>query len=367
MNIDRLRKVDRLLGIPWVHLLSSFRGAGSPSTLRRALVVKLFGLGNLIMLTPALRALRGAFPGLEIDLLTFAQNEGAARMYPQLLARAHLVPYSVLPLAVGLSRIIARERGRYDLIVDAEQFIRYTSMVSLLLAPRMLAGLPTPGSRKSRAYHVWIPYREDRPLAREYLDLAVEIARRFGKKAEEPDRLVAPSIDPSSAAKVSALVPQPSIGVCVGGRSDAMEKRYPHWEPLLRRLRTLGLPFVFTGTSEEAPAIRPLHAAVGGVDLAGKLTQLELVEVLRRTSIFLSNDTGPLHLAAATGAFTVGFFGPTDPRVYRPYTPRHLVLWDPRNVPSITNRDEKRRPTGQVFWVPPEEAFERIRSAYDRS
>lgn len=360
MNIDLLRAVDRAVGIPWVHLLSAFRGSDLPRTVRRALIVKLFGLGNLIMLTPAMRALHSAFPGLDLGVLTFEQNAGAVRMYPHLLSHAHLVPYSVLPLAGALGRVIVGRRAKYDLVIDAEQFIRYTAMASLLLAPGALAGLPTPQSRKSRAYHVWVPYREDRPLAREYLDLAVAVARAFGRGAEEPDRLIAPAIDPAAAAKAASLVPSPSIGVCVGGRADAMEKRYPHWVPLLRRLKTLGLPFVFTGTADESPAVRAVHSEVGGIDLSGKLTQVELVEAIRRTSLVLSNDTGPLHLAAACGTFCVGFFGPTDPKVYSPYTPRKLILHDPRNVPSITNRDEKRRHAGGVFWIGPDEAAERI-------
>lgn len=357
MNVDFLRVVDRRMGVPWVAFLSAFRGDRLPRDVRRILVVKLFGLGNLLMLTPALRALRSGFPGAEIDVLTFEQNAGVARMYPHLISRAHLVPYRVLPLAAALGRIVAAHRGVYDLVIDAEQFIRYTAMVSLLLAPRAIAGIPTPGSGKVRACHISIPYREDRPLAREYLDLAVEIGRRFGRRVEEPESLLPPAVDPAAAARAAELVPAGAIGVCVGGRADAMEKRYPHWVPLLKKLRG---EFVFTGTAEEAAAVRAVQSEVGGLDLAGKLGQVELVEAIRRCSLFLSNDTGPLHLAAACGVKVVGFFGPTDPRVYAPYTPRKIVVWDPRNVPSITNRDEKRSRHRPVHWVDPDEAVRLI-------
>lgn len=360
MNIDLLRVVDRAVGIPWVHFLSAFRRNRPPRDLRRALIVKLFGLGNLVMLTPAMRALRSAFPDLELDVLTFEQNAGAGRMYPHLISRSLLVPYRVFPLAGALARIIAERRGHYDLVIDAEQFIRYTAMASLLLAPRVLAGLPTPTSWKTRAYHVFIPYREDRPLAREYLDLAVEIGRRFGRRVEEPDALVAPAVDAAAAARAAELVPEGAIGVCVGGRADALAKRYPHWVPLLRAVKTLGRDLVFTGTADESAAVRAVQSEVGGIDLSGKISQIELVEVIRRCSLFLSNDTGPLHLAAACGVKVAGFFGPTDPKVYAPYTPDKLILFDPRTVPSITNRDEKAAGEHPVFWVEPGEAFTKI-------
>ena len=53
---------------------------------------------------------------------------------------------------------------------------------------------------------------------------------------------------------------------------------------------------------------------------------LDLAEVLRRAAVFVSADTGPMHLAAACGTRCVALFGPKDPAVYRPWGTGHVVL-----------------------------------------
>lgn len=371
VHIDLMRLVDRALGIPAVGILSAFRPGVHPARLRRALVIKLFGLGNIVMVAPAVQVLKSAFPGLEVELLTFAPNGGAARLYRRLFSRAHLLRYSAAALAPELAAFVLRRRSAYDLVFDAEQFIRLAAMVALALRPPLCAGLPTPGCRKGRAYDVCVLYREDRPLPLEYLDLARAVAGTLGRTAEIPTSLVEPEVDPGAAERaervLGALPPGTfRVAVCVGGRKDARIKRYPsgHWKRLLGRLAGADprIRFVFTGTAEESAEVRAAAEGVPRVlDLSGRLGLLELVEVLRRMDLVLSNDTGTIHLAAAAGRWCVGFYGPTDPEVYGPFTPRRLILRDPRNIDQITNRREKSNEGAPVYWVSPEEAFERIR------
>lgn len=371
VHITLMRLVDRALGIPAAGILSAFRPGIRPDRLRRALVIKLFGLGNIVMLAPAVQVLKSAFPGLEVDLLTFAPNGGAARLYGRLFARAHLLHYSAASVVPELAAFVLRHRGAYDLVFDAEQFIRLAVMVALALRPLLCAGLPTPGCRKGRMYDVRVVCREDRPLPLEYLDLARAVAETLGRTVEIPTSLVEPEADPEAARRAERFLgPLPPgifrVAVCVGGRKDALIKRYPsgHWRRLLSRLVEVDprIHFIFTGTSGEVDEVRAAAEGVPHVlDLSGRLNLQELVEVLRRVDLVLSNDTGTIHLAAATGRWCVGFYGPTDPAVYGPFTPRRLILRDPRNIDQITNRREKSSEGAPVYWVSPEEALERIR------
>lgn len=371
VDIGLLRRIDRAFGLPLTGLLSAGIAQRPRGRLSRVLVIKLFGLGNIVMLAPAVQALHSAFPGLRVDLLTFAPNAGGAALYRRLYRRAYLLRYSMATLPVDLVTFVQRRRNRYDLVIDAEQFIRLAGLMALLLRPHFTAGIPTPDSGKARAFTVHIPYREDRPLAREYLDLAEAVAAAFGRKADVPDGLVAPDHDPDADAKAADLLsalPKDGrrIGVCVGGRADAMLKRYPRddWHRLLERIvkDDPKAHLVFTGTPSETAEVRAVTAGLPRcLDLSGRMTQVELAAVLRSMDTVLSNDTGTLHLAAATGTRTAGFFGPTDPTVYAPYTGNCLVIHDPRNVPQITNRSEKRHEGAPVYWPTPDEAFERLR------
>jgi heptosyltransferase-3 len=84
------------------------------------------------------------------------------------------------------------------------------------------------------------------------------------------------------------------------------------------RIAVLGGP----GAGERAMAEPVLAALPGAVDLVGTLSLPEVAAVLRRAALFLGNDSGLMHLAAAAGAPTLGLFGQSDPREYGPAGPR---------------------------------------------
>jgi ADP-heptose:LPS heptosyltransferase len=68
-------------------------------------------------------------------------------------------------------------------------------------------------------------------------------------------------------------------------------------------------------------------AASPGVVLGPATESLgDLIELIRRAALFVSSDTGPMHLAAASGVRCVALFGPKDPRVYGPFGDGHVVV-----------------------------------------
>ena len=62
------------------------------------------------------------------------------------------------------------------------------------------------------------------------------------------------------------------------------------------------------------------------INLAGASSLLELAALLKKASLMISNDSGPMHLAAALGTPVIGLFGPTDPRRVGPYGVGHVAL-----------------------------------------
>jgi len=72
------------------------------------------------------------------------------------------------------------------------------------------------------------------------------------------------------------------------------------------------------GETEQAMAAPLLAALPGAIDLVGRLTLPEVVACLERCDLFVGNDSGLMHLAAAAGTPTIGLFGPTDAATYAP-------------------------------------------------
>jgi len=80
------------------------------------------------------------------------------------------------------------------------------------------------------------------------------------------------------------------------------------------------------GPAEQAMAAPLLHALPASVDLVGKLSLPEVAACLERAVLFIGNDSGLMHLAAAAGTATIGLFGPTDAATYAPAGPNAVAV-----------------------------------------
>ncbi|MEI6083622.1 MAG: glycosyltransferase family 9 protein, partial [Verrucomicrobiota bacterium] len=81
---------------------------------------------------------------------------------------------------------------------------------------------------------------------------------------------------------------------------------------------------VLTGSAAESDRLDGI--AQGRRNLAGKTDLLELAELYRQCAVVITNDSGPMHLAAAVGTPVIAIFGPTDPALTGPYGRQHTVL-----------------------------------------
>ena len=97
-----------------------------------------------------------------------------------------------------------------------------------------------------------------------------------------------------------------------------------------------GRLMVLGGPGDEALA-RSLKDSAGRrfINLAGKVDPLTAFACLKRARIFIGNDSGAMHLAAAAGAPTIGLFGPSDERLYAPWGEHARVVRGPRSFEQI--------------------------------
>ena len=94
---------------------------------------------------------------------------------------------------------------------------------------------------------------------------------------------------------------------------------------------------IFGGPGDEAHS-KPVHDALpdaGVFDLTGKLYLTDVAACLSRARLFVGNDSGVMHIAAAMGTPTLGLFGPSDERLYGPYGEKCAVVRGPRNFDTI--------------------------------
>lgn len=127
-------------------------------------------------------------------------------------------------------------------------------------------------------------------------------------------------------ARAAALLPGEGPVIGLGPTANWTGKVWPpeRFVALFRALAAGPLPgaraavFAGPGEAERALAAPVLAALPDAIDLAGRLTLPEAAACLRRCALFIGNDSGLMHLAAAAGAPTLGLFGPTPASEYAP-------------------------------------------------
>ena len=359
ISIQRLQRADRLLGPAALALLAPLRAAArrDRAAVKRILVMKFWGIGSLQLMTPAVRALRERFPGARIELLTLRQNRG--------FAEATGVFDGVTTLDVGgagwarlffriAALVLELRRRRYDAAFDFEFLTRFSAVVALLSGAPARHGFVSARARRGAIHTVTVPFRADRHVAENFLglvgapDAAVAASDLVPPRIERRDRVEAACalLEAGLEGDGPLVVLNPNAGAL------ALERRWPaeRFSEVARALlRDDGARIALIGTADErglcAEIAAPLQAAHAGrvADLAGRLSMGGLAALLVEARAFLTNDSGPMHVAAALGVPTIALFGPETPVAYGPIGARATWLWRPPSCSPCINVDDNKR------------------------
>ncbi|MBR0679844.1 glycosyltransferase family 9 protein [Roseomonas eburnea] len=271
----------------------------------RILFITSTRIGDAVLSTGLLDHLMRAHPDARFTIAVGRVAEGVFRRMPGL---ERIIPIEKKRFGLhwlGLWSQVAFRR--WDLVVD----LRGSAIAWLLLAKRraVMRGGRRPGHRLLHIAQTLGVSPAPRPVA------------WFG--AEE-------------AARAEALLPSGAPVLALGPTANWVRKVWPadrflHLARLLTgpggalegaRIVVLGGP----GEQERAMAAPVLAGLPGAVDLVGALDLPEAAAVLARCALFVGNDSGLMHLSAATGTPTIGLFGPTPASEYAPVGARALAV-----------------------------------------
>jgi heptosyltransferase-2 len=315
--------------------------------LNRLLVVKLADIGDLLTVTPTLRALRELHPNATIDLLATphsAEVVGGLSSVDRLVlfqkrlfdsARALARPRS---LAEAL-RLGARLRaGRYDAVLICHHLntryggLKYAALALATGAPRRL-GLD---SGLGRAWFLTERAADSGFGAVHETDYWLRVAELLDLGRPIPIGRYLPEVSIGAEAEASSadLLPDGpglSIAVHAGSGSFSVARRWPveRFAEVANALaRRHGARIILVGGPDEVELTRRLAGLIeaAATMVAGRTTLPELAAVLRRCGLFVGNDSGLMHLAAAVRTPVVAVFGPTNERAWGPYG---FAEWQP--------------------------------------
>ena len=310
--------------------------------LRHILVVRFAALGGVLMTTPALHALRAAGPAdRTVTLLT---SSAGAETAPLLQDVDDVIAYDPPWTRAGTARrppapdldMIERLRARE--FEAAAVFATYTQSPLPAVFLCYLAGIPLRAAHcrenPGRLLTHWIPETEPEMQMRHDVRRQLDLAAAVGAPAPDaPLRLALPE---GVADRALALLERAGVDlgepwIVVHPGASTPSHRYPAWSyaDVVRRLvREDRLQVVITGGSDELELAQDLAAGARCAVLAGQTTFEQLAGIISQSALLLSNNTGPVHVAAAFGVPVVDLYALTAPQ-YRPWlVPSRVISHD---------------------------------------
>ena len=278
----------------------------------RILIVKPSSLGDVVHALPTVARLRRLFPGAHLAWLINRELSPLLDHCPLVNDRIEFDRHGAATWLPLLARL---RRERFDLVVDLQGLLRSGLMTSATRAPRRL-GLSD--AREGARFF----YNEIVSVPRAH---AVE---RYLKVA---DHLGCPP-GPVEFPLGLSPIPQHRSLIAVHPSARWATKLWgdDRFTELIRRLPAERV--VMTGSAVDCARVDTIleaarfGASVAPRNLAGQTGLFALAELFARCAVVITNDSGPMHLAAAVGTPVVAIFGPTDPALTGPYGKGHVVL-----------------------------------------
>jgi len=272
-------------------------------------------LGDAVMSLPTLKSLKIMMPRSRVIVLTKPAFADLYRGAPEV---DEVVSHERGGMSVWVRTVKELKKRKFDAALVLPRSFSAAFLAWSVRVPRrigyadgartkLLTETPAPLDRRHRVYHYH------------------HLLSAFG----EPPAVQAPRIQLPADARAWAeekLPDGPWIGFNPGATYGAAKQWFPdRFIELGKKLSRRG-KLVIVGGPAEADLGDTVAKGVGGISIAGRTTVMQLSAAIARCSLFVTNDTGPMHVADAVGTPMVAIFGPTDWIVTPPFGKSHTIV-----------------------------------------
>jgi len=311
----------------------------------KLLVIKPSSLGDIVHSLPFLNALRDSFPKAEIHWIIAKGLEGLLEGHP-MINKLWIINKDEWKRIKGAGTTIKELRSlfkslkaeRYDIVIDLQGLLRSGILAKAAGAP-VRVGFK--GAREgSRIFYTHtVKGGKDIHAVDRYLEIAKFLgcdisdikfpfplsftsfaAGRLGRLAEESEHARGGQLSP-----LSFQLPDKYAVIVPGARWET--KRW-HPERFGELASMLSVKSIVVGGESDADiaGVVVRNSDGNAVSAAGKTTLKELIEIIRNAMFVVTNDSGPMHIAAALNVPVFAIFGPTNPLRTGPYGKPHVII-----------------------------------------
>jgi len=339
-----------------------------PQKFKNILIFKPSSLGDIVLALPALSALRKGLPSSKISWLVRPEFAPLLKNHPHLddiilfdrkfLGKAWYHPKA---LAALLSLIRLLRSRKFDVVIDLQGLFR-TAFLAWLTGCKKRFGMSN--ARELSPLFYTDKIHQDTNCIH-LVDYYLKIVRLAGAGSAEPQFILPEDSDAEKAVQhllAEHGIDKDKYAVIVPGARRS-KKCWPadRFAAIAGKISSqFNLAVVAVGTAPQKSLVEKIQSLTGihVANLAGATTLAQLVALIRKAAIVVSNDTGPGHIAAALQRPLVMIFGRTNPRRLAPYKRENcIVTIEPENRGQEINSKD---PKYDVKNITVEEVFEKV-------
>ena len=355
MRVNLLRKIDSRLGpvICKIILLlrktilkfSSRNQLEKSKDLRKVLIIKFFGMGTILLSSPAILELKKKFPNLEVSFLTLAQNkevcETLASVDTVFLLRIDSL-YNFVEDFVDV--LVKLNRVKFDVIFDLEFLTNFSALTTLLLTVFkknvVSVGFNSPLKWRNLVYTLTVAFDHSRHISKIFGKMMSSVCGEISSLSFDSEKKTL--LDNCETEFLNNMLPQcdskevSTRRICININSGPLSylRRWPeeYFLVLVDKLTNkYDVIIVLIGGVDDCDYVNNFYSKLQSqnkvINLCGMLSFRQLSGLFTKVDLFISNDSGPLHLAAILGLPTISFFGPETPSLYAPIGNNHHVFY----------------------------------------
>lgn len=273
---------------------------------KRVLVIQTAFLGDVILITPLLRALNIILPNARLEVLLIPETSAVLKYNPYLSDILEFNKRKLRNKIVSFFRLIFEiQKRQYDLAISVQ-----SSLTSALLMVLGRIPIRLGFSRQKLLTHS-VPHvsgmhkiqkvlRLIEPFTTQKFDMQTELHWSSAEDARA-DEIMAPLRERH----------RPIIGIAPGSIWYTKRWLKQYYAELIKRLERAHIQSVLIGGKEDKELCDFIRAGTNAVNLAGSLTVLESAALIKRCDLMVTNDSAPLHIANAVKTDVIAIFGPT--------------------------------------------------------
>jgi ADP-heptose:LPS heptosyltransferase len=313
-RISLLKRLDATLGRIAMYVIPRPHSLLCDKYLK-ILFVRPGGIGDAVLLVPAVSRLRKVFPDARIEILAERRNAGVFAFCPCI---DRVLCYD------RLRELVEVLRGDYDVIIDSEQSHRLSALVARTLRSRVKIGFGT--NERRRMFTHPVAYSHDCYELNSFFELLTPFRVEPSAATVDPF-LAVPDADQKSAdSMLGSLRNKPFVvlfpGASISERCWGVEK----FRQLANCFIDMDLLVVVVGGKEDSASGSAIVKGTCGLNLAGKTSLPETAGILSRARLLVSGDSGVLHMGVGLEIPTVSLFGPGIAEKWAPRGMKHAVI-----------------------------------------